>query len=51
VLFLRGCLDKGLYYGRKGKKYATEVVIITEKLLPDGFEGRLRRRAEPAGQL
>jgi hypothetical protein len=28
-----------------------EVVTITEKLLPDGFKGRLRRRVEPAGQL
>jgi hypothetical protein len=49
ALFLRGCLDEGLYYRRKGKGYATEVVTITEKLLPDGFEGRLGRCAEPAG--
>ena len=39
ALFLRGCLNKGLYYGRKGKGYATEVVTITKRLLPDGFEG------------
>jgi hypothetical protein len=28
-----------------------EVVTMTEKLLLDGFEGRLGRRVEPAGQL
>jgi len=26
------------YYGHKGKGYATEVVIIAEKLPPDGLE-------------
>ena len=31
----------------QGQGYATEVVI-TEKLLPDGFEGRLRQCVEPA---
>ena len=31
-------LHEGLYCGRKGKGYATEVVTI-EKLLLDGFEG------------
>ena len=31
-------MTKGLYYGHKGKGYATEVVIIAKKLLPDGFE-------------
>ena len=36
--FLRGHLYKGLYCGHKGKEYATEVVTITEKLLPDDFE-------------
>jgi hypothetical protein len=50
ALFLRGRLNKGLYYRRKGKGYATEVVTIAEKLPPDGFEGRLRRRVELAGQ-
>ena len=39
VLFLKGGLNKGLYYGHKGKGYTIEVVIITEKLPPDGFEG------------
>ena len=39
ALFLIGCLDEGLYYGRKSKGYATEVVIITKRLLLDGFEG------------
>jgi hypothetical protein len=48
ALFLRGRLD-GLYCGYKGKGYAMEVVTITEKLPQDGFEGQLRRRAEPAG--
>ena len=49
ALFLRGRLHEGLYYGRNGKRYAMEVVS-NEKLSPNGFEGRLRRRAEPAGQ-
>ena len=48
MLFLRGGLNEGLYCRHKGKGYATKVVI-TEKLLPDGFEGRLRQRAESAG--
>ena len=39
ALFLRGGLDEGLYYGRKGKRYAREAVTIAEKLPPDGFEG------------
>jgi hypothetical protein len=37
ALFLRG-LDEGLYYGHKGKGYATEVVTIAEKLPPDDLE-------------
>jgi hypothetical protein len=49
ALFLRDRLHKGPYYGCKGKRYAIEVVIIAEKLLPDSFKGRLRRRIEPAG--
>ena len=49
ALFLRDRLHEGLYCRRKGKGYATEVVS-NEKLSPNGFEGRLRRRAEPAGQ-
>ena len=39
ALFLKGGLNKGLYYGHKGKGHAIEVVTITEKLPPDGFEG------------
>jgi hypothetical protein len=39
--FLRDCLNEGLYCGHKDKGYAIEVVI-TEKLPPDSFEGRLR---------
>ena len=38
ALFLRDRLHEGLYCGRKGKEYATEVVTIAEKLLLDGFE-------------
>ena len=38
ALFLRDRLHEGLYCGRKGKEYATEVVTIAEKLLPDGFK-------------
>jgi hypothetical protein len=38
ALFLRGGLDKGLYYGHKGKGYATEVVITAEKLPLDDLE-------------
>ena len=34
----RFSLGEGLYYGRKGKGYATEVVT-TEKLPPDNLEG------------
>ena len=30
--FSSGRLNKGLYCGHKGKEYATEVVIIAEKL-------------------
>jgi len=36
-------LMKGLYYGRKGKGYATEVVTTAEKLPPDGKETGNRR--------
>ena len=39
ALFLRGGLNEGPYRGYKGKGYAIEVVIITEKLPLDGFEG------------
>jgi hypothetical protein len=39
ALFIRGRLNKGLYCGRKGKRYTIEVVAIAEKLLPDGFKG------------
>ena len=35
-------LTNGLYSGRKGKRYAIEVVIIAEKVPPDGFKGQLR---------
>jgi hypothetical protein len=38
ALFLRGCLYKGLYYRYKGKGYVIEVVIITKKLLLNGFK-------------
>ena len=38
ALFLRGRLNEGLYYGRKSKGYATEVVTATEKLLLDDLE-------------
>ena len=31
-------MTKGLYYGHKGKGYATEVVTTAEKLPPDGLE-------------
>jgi hypothetical protein len=31
-------LTKGLYCGRKGKRYAMEVVIIAEKLPPDNLK-------------
>ena len=36
--FVRGGLNEGLYYGHESKGYATEVVIVTEKLLPDDLE-------------
>ena len=38
MLFLRGRLYKGLYCGRKGKRYAMEVVITAEKLPPDDLK-------------
>jgi len=38
VLFLRSHLNKGLYYGYKGKGYATEVVTIAKKLLLDDLK-------------
>jgi len=41
--FLEIVLTKGLYYGRKGKGYATEVVTIAEKLPPDDKETGSRR--------
>jgi hypothetical protein len=50
ALFLRGGLNKGLYYGHKGKGYATEVVTTAEKLPLDGFKRRLRRSVELAGR-
>jgi hypothetical protein len=37
-LFLRGGLNKGLYYGYKGKGYMTEVVTTAEKLPLDNLE-------------
>ena len=37
MLFLRGCLNKGLYYRYKGKEYMIEVVIIAKKLSLDSF--------------
>jgi len=43
--FLEIVLMKGLYYGRKGKGYMTEVVIIAEKLLPDNKETGSRRQS------
>jgi hypothetical protein len=50
ALFLRDRLHEGLYCGRKGKGYATEVVITAGELLLDGFEGRLRQSVELAGR-
>ena len=38
MLFLRSHLNKGLYYGYKGKGYATEVVTIAKKLLLDDLK-------------
>ena len=37
--FSSGHLHEGLYYGREGKGYATEVVTTAEKLPPDDLEG------------
>ena len=37
MLFLRGRLNKGLYYRYKGKEYTIEVVIIAKKLPLDSF--------------
>ena len=38
MAFLRDRLYKGLYCGRKGKRYAIEVVIIAAKLPPDNLK-------------
>ena len=38
VLFLRDRLYKGLYCGRKGKRYAIGVVTTAEKLPPDDLK-------------
>ena len=38
ALFLRDRLHEGLYCGRKGKRYAMEVVTTAEKLPPDDLE-------------
>ena len=38
ALFLRGRLHKGLYRGRKGKRYTMEVVITAEKLPLDNLK-------------
>ena len=38
ALFFRDRLYKGLYCGRKGKRYMMEVVIIAEKLPLDDLE-------------
>ena len=38
ALFFRDCLYKGLYYRRKGKRYAIEVVAAAEKLLLDNLK-------------
>ena len=45
ALFLRGCLNKGLYYGHKDKGYATEVVTTAKKLPPDNKETGSRRQS------
>ena len=42
ALFPKDHLHEGLYCGRKGKRYATEVVTATKKLPADGFKGQLR---------
>jgi hypothetical protein len=39
-------LTKGLYYGHKGKGYATEVVTTAEKLPPDNKETGSRRQSQ-----
>ena len=49
MLSPKGGLNKGLYYGHKGKEHTTEVVTTAKKLLPDGSEGRFRQRVEPVG--
>ena len=36
--FFKDCLYKGLYCGRKGKRYVMEVVTTAEKLPPDDLE-------------
>ena len=38
---LRGCLDKGLHCGHKGKGYAIEAVTTTKKLTPDNIKDNL----------
>ena len=38
ALFLRDRLHEGLYCGRKGKRYAMEVVTTAEKLPLDNLE-------------
>ena len=38
ALFLRDRLHEGLYCGRKGKRYAIEVVITAKKLPLDDLE-------------
>ena len=38
ALFLRDRLHEGLYCGRKGKRYAMEVVTTAEKLPLDDLE-------------
>ena len=40
--FLEIVLTKGVYYGRKGKGYATEVVTTAGKLLPDVLDLRIK---------
>jgi len=46
-------LTKGLYYGHKGKGYATEVVTTAEKLPLDNLkdvEDDLGKAQKPVGQ-
>ena len=38
ALFLRGRLHEGLYCGRKGKRYAIEVITIAKKLPLDDLK-------------